>query len=292
MMMRTWLPILALLVPSVIRAAPATCLPEVLETLRQKDPNAIGVYTTVANPDRFSFWLDCSDALYAAPTAVHESTHTINFKLSTYERSAFYLPGGAVMSVPRFHGKLFGRNEIIPDLATSELGIYYRTYLVGDIGKQELPVLLDELNAYTHDLITGTALQALIPSYQHRSERDGLVVFMYYLELYLKRARVAHPQAWQLIAGNTEYRALLQKLWANAETALRAACPIEALGIDDAPYVKKVYSDELVSELTKVFESAGEKFAPAGVGDCGHSNPAGMIEGDTQVDSQHLSTDS
>jgi hypothetical protein len=288
MMKWTWLLVLALVTPSPTKAAVAPCLPNVLDVLSQKDPNGTGVYTTLANPDKFSFWLDCSDANFAAPSAVHESTHLINFKHSTFARASYYLPGGTFMSVPRHRGEFFPRNEINLSLATSELGIYFRTYLTGEGSKQELPVLLDELNAYTHDLMTGTALQSLIPSNQHVSERDGLAVFMYYLELYLKRARLAHPKAWQIISTDAEYRALLKALWANAETALRAACPFEALGIDDAPYLKKVYSEELLGELTKIFEAAGEKFSPSGVGDCGASNPDGMTRGKTQINPQQL----
>jgi hypothetical protein len=230
--------------------------------------------------------------MFAASSAVHESTHTINFTHSSVERYAYYLPGGSIVTIPRRRGEFFGRNEIARDLTDAEHDAYYRAYIVGEGSNQELPVLFDEFNAYTHDLMTATALQSLIPSYQHRSERDGIAAFMYYLELYLKRARLSHYKAWQTIASDSEYRALIQKLWANAETALRAACPIAALGINDAPYLKKAYSDELLGELTKIFEAAGEKFAPAGIGDCGSSNAEQMNKGDTTVLRQELGTSS
>jgi hypothetical protein len=238
----------------------ASCLEPAIELLRQYDPDGYRVYTAAGDASSFSFWLDCSAPNMSLPAAVHETTHGLSTRSPARNRYGFHMPDGSIVEVQR-HRDLFHRNEIGQLLEKSEHGSYYRTYLTGASGKQDLLLLLDELNAYARGVLTAARLRHLLPDNMSSSDRDGLATMMYYTQLYLKQARLQHPAVWDILAQDKTYLGLVQQLWLNAEAALGEACAQQRLGIDDGTILEKVYADEQLAELQRLFAVTGTTFS-------------------------------
>jgi len=251
----------------------APCLEPALELLRKHDPEGYRVYTAADDASSFSFWLDCSTPNMSLPSAVHETTHGLSTRSPARGRYGFHMPDGSILEVPR-HQSLFYRDEIGQLLEKSERGNYYNTYLTGDSGKQDLLVLLDELNAYARGLLTAARLGHLLPENMSSSDRDGLATMMYYTQLYVMQARLQHPAVWNTLAQDKAYLELVQRLWLNAEAALREACSQQRLGINDGTILAKVYAAGQLGELQRLFRVTNTPFVfkppPEG---CGQFRP-------------------
>ena len=84
---------------ALLSAAPAAaddCKAKAAEILKAASPNGYAIYRQVRDKAFFRAWLDCSDAQYALPTAVHESVHMI-----TGDTDAYPLIGGGAVKRPR-----------------------------------------------------------------------------------------------------------------------------------------------------------------------------------------------
>lgn len=237
-----------------------------LDMLRKSDPLGYKVYQET-KPEFFNRWLDPGDKTYFLTTAVHESVHGISGSRS--EASAnygedwnsyyFYLPDHTYRKVDGAK-KFFYRDKIGRYLTGSERDGYYDAYLTGDCGQQDLPVLLDEVNAYTFDVYCGVYYINYQPDVWS-STRDGLATFMHYLQLYLYHARTVETAAYARLKDDGEYLSAIKALWENAEDALWKSAPYEQLGIEDKVKLKKVYSKEYLDEVTMLFEGSGQQVA-------------------------------
>lgn len=257
--------LLFLLCAGTLQAADQSCLNDALALLQKRDANGYRIYQLSKDPDAFSFWLSCSDGkpLHSKlPAAVHETLHKVDGELEqngARGRAHFYLLGGRVISVAR-HTQLFERAQVAALLTDEEKRThYFRPYLTGVSGKQKLDSLLEEFNAYTHDLSTSVTLVDLKAATLRSSNRDGVLTFMYYLELYLKQARTNFAGAWQVLVSDRDYVEAIRALWANAEVALARACPHAQLGVSDSFLARKVYSASNLEAINELFKQAQAK---------------------------------
>ena len=124
-------------------------------------------------------------------------------------------------------------------------------------GNQDILVLLDEFNAYTFSLITETDLFRFMKENAGMSGRDGLLAFMYFLELYLKHGRANDLEDYNRIKNDFEYLDAIKTLWENAENALIASAPYNRLGMYDKYRLKRIYQKESIVELLELFEGSG-----------------------------------
>ena len=91
--------------------------------------------------------------------------------------------------------------------------------------------LLDEANCY----INGMAALAVVGEYEPWgiSARDGAVAFLYYLELYLARARTVYPALYAQLKAEPEYVELVKTQWLRTHFFLGYADRFPGLGISD-----------------------------------------------------------
>src|SRR5262249_2278355 len=113
---------------------------------------------------------------------------------------------------------------------------YVQTYLKrgAATSADDFRFLLDELNAYSHDLATSVKLVSLRrPGDGDIGHRDGLAALLTFVMSYVDTARSSVPATWANLQ-RPEVRQTVQTLWTQAETALAASCDVPGYGQDDA----------------------------------------------------------
>ena len=257
--------IFALNIPFMVLAQDTgtkTCANKAFNLLKQKDKIGYDIVNKVNDMNFFTTWLFCENPpLYNLTAAVHETNHQLSFKLSDYTNGfyGYYLGNEQTLTVKMKN--LFYRSKISEYLDAFDKGQnYYELYLTGDSGNQDITVLLDEVNAYTHSLNSSICFVDLISKYTMQSDRDGLATFMYYFELYLKKARISYPDQWKQMYNDPEYLDLFAALWKRAESVLKTGLKHSQLGIQDKFIIKRVYDKKNIDELVQVFAKGGQTF--------------------------------
>src|SRR3954464_5794153 len=175
-------------------AVAGDCRPEAIERLRTLAPQGFAVYQAVKDKKFFLNWIVCDEAQLGLPTAVHESVHYITAETDAFplinggqlkrphEVSAFFAPAAIA---GKFKGTDFADTYLRPGKASSSTDFLY---------------LLDELNAYTHDLNTAVSLsRSPLPVQENGDEvdhRDGLAALMAFMALYDEQAAANDLATW------------------------------------------------------------------------------------------------
>src|ERR1700709_32735 len=131
------------------------CRPDALERLRASAPEGFAIYQAIKDKKFFVGWISCGEAQLGLPTAVHESVHYI-----TAELDAFPLVHGGQLKRPHEVTAFFAPQLIAAKLRQND---FVTTYLRPGSASSatDFLYLLDELNAYTHDLNTAVNLSRL-----------------------------------------------------------------------------------------------------------------------------------
>jgi hypothetical protein len=192
--------------------------------LQKYNPMGYTVIERLNRKDSFDFFTSSfqEDVVDALDTGVHESVHQLDSELeSARSGSRYFLLNGVVAEAPAF--STFHRNEILSLLNPKDRvwNYYIGTYLDGSSGRQEFPVLLDELNAYAHG--ANTVIELSEGLRQSHTINPGLIAMMGFVEKYLTLAQNRHPKTAQAIR-QSSYVSLLQGLWGQAERVLDRAC--------------------------------------------------------------------
>jgi hypothetical protein len=163
------------------------CRPRAIEKLRTAS-DGFSIYQRIKDKTFFLSWISCDEADFGLPTAVHESVHFI-----TAESDAFPLVGGGDIKRPDVSG-FFAPSLIAGKFKKNE---FVSTYLRpgGASSATDFLYLLDELNAYTHDLNTAVTLssRATDETDVQVDHRDGLAALMAFVALYAQRAEESEP---------------------------------------------------------------------------------------------------
>jgi hypothetical protein len=106
----------------------------------------------------------------------------------------------------------------------------------GASSKDDFMYLLDELNAYSHDLDAAVALVSLQRHDREVDHRDGLAALMTFVMRYVDTAQKAQPATWQGLQ-HPEPKKTIQTLWSQAETTLASSCGLPAFGLNDRDYI-------------------------------------------------------
>lgn len=213
-------------------AAPTGCHPQALRDLQRLSPQGHAVYEAIGDKGHFLRFLACDDVVLGLATAVHESVH-----LLTSEKDAYPLIGGGVAERPSEGLRFFAPREIARRFDGRDM--YVQTYLKRGAASSsdDFRFLLDELNAYSHDLSTSVRLVSLRrPEHGQVGHRDGLAALMTFVMRYVDTARESVPGTWASLQ-RPEVRKTVQALWAQAETALAASCDVPAFGQDDRKHI-------------------------------------------------------
>ncbi len=216
----------------------------------QKSADGVAVYNELGNKAFFKTWLDCSDPQFELSTAVHESVHLI-----TSDRDAFPLVNGGEVKRP---------NEVSAFTPPEKVGYrfpgddeYAKTYLRPGRASsaQNFLYLMDELNAYTHDLNTAVYLKNYTSADRSSDHRDGLAALMAFVATYLQEAKSRYPSTWNGLQ-SPKVAKTLAILWAQAEKVMQSSCGIPNFGTQYKRYMSQTYSSEARSAVRAIIGRA------------------------------------
>jgi hypothetical protein len=213
-------------------AAPTGCQPQALRDLQRLSPQGYAVYETISDKRHFLRFLTCDDVVLGLATAVHESVH-----LLTSEKEAYPLIDGGVARRPSESLRFYAPRDIARRFDARDT--YVQTYLKPGAASSsaDFRFLLDELNAYSHDLGTSVKLVELRrPEDGQVGHRDGLAALMTFVMTYIDTARASVPGTWTNLQ-RPEVKQTVATLWTQAETVLAASCDVPAFGQDDRKHL-------------------------------------------------------
>src|SRR3954454_20964590 len=205
-----------------------------LERLRAAAPEGFAIYQTIKDKTFFLGWISCDEKQLGLSTAVHESVHYITAELDAFpllhggqlkrphEVSAFFAPQ---LIATKFKGNDFVTTYLRPGSASSATDFLY---------------LLDELNAYTHDLNTAVNLSRWrgVERGDEVDHRDGLAALMAFVALYAERAEQSEPATWRGLREPRVAKAV-SELWGRAEQVMASSCGIPNFGTEDKSLIRQ-----------------------------------------------------
>jgi hypothetical protein len=268
----------AALVCMALGSAPAgaDCRPVAIEMLRVSAPEGFAIYQKVKDKTFFLGWISCGEAGFGLPTAVHESVHYI-----TAETDAFPLINGGQLKRPHEVSAFFAPSLIAGKFKPSDL---VTTYLrPGSASSStDFLYLLDELNAYTHDLNAALNLsRAPAPAEQDSDEvdhRDGLAALMAFVALYAERAEQSEPATWNGLREPRVARTV-SELWGRAESVMASSCGIPNFGSEDKSLIRQFCQRGPQASLQKIIGRA-----PVCPTACLNATPVAARDGTPLVD--------
>ena len=178
-------------------------------------------------------------------TEVHEGTHGWDYSNATVDDFAYFLRGDLQFFPPKVHG--FDRSEIYGMIEDGSTDLYAGTYLTGTQGTYGFYELLDEGNCYINGMGGIAVVGEYIPF--GISGRDGAVAFIYYLELYLRRARTQYPDLYADLKAETDYVDLVRTQWLRMHFLLQYADMHPHIGIEDAAIRELMYAPANQAEI-------------------------------------------
>lgn len=143
----------------------------------------------------------------------------------------------------------FARSEILAFHADPSSDFYAMVYLEGFSGSQGFNNLLDEYNAYVHSLASKYCTRDSLAGGVRTSAKDGILTFMYYVELYLKVARMNHPDDYAEIVGDPAHIEMILAVWDRAEFWLEITASHPELGLNDAMIRSWTYDPANLMEI-------------------------------------------
>ncbi len=190
-----------------------------LVSTMQNDPQ-LGNF---ADPSSFAALMSSLMMMCNGETSVYDWGHASPTTFALWMRADLVAQPAIVTTFPRSEIA-----QYITDNATKT----YDGALGGQQGQQDLTAVADDLTAFTNGLGCITAVADQLQN--GISARDGMAASLYYLELYLKRARTAHPSAYAALQASPDWQKVVRYLWARAAFWRKQATSAK-LAIADAP---------------------------------------------------------
>jgi hypothetical protein len=206
-------------------ATPRTdCQPQAIRDLQRLSPQGHAIYSAMTDKKQFLFFLTCDNVQLGLATAVHESVHML-----TEQKDAYPLIAGGSIKRVREVSRFYPPREVARKFDQGD--IYVQTYLRRGAASSadDVAYLLDELNAYSHDLNSATKLGTLHKGEGHVDHRAGLAALMSFLMGYADTAQAQKAATWQGFQ-RPEVKRLVQTLWTQAETVLADSLSIKGMG--------------------------------------------------------------
>jgi hypothetical protein len=228
------------------------CRAAAVERLRASAPEGFAIYQAIKDKKFFVGWLSCEEAQLGLPTAVHESVHYI-----TAEIDAFPLVHGGQVKRPHDVSAFFAPSLIAGKF---KAGDFVTTYLRPGSASSagDFLYLLDELNAYTHDLNTAVQLnrsRGYLEAGAQVDHRDGLAALMAFVALYVERAEQSEPATWSGLREPRVAKAV-SELWGRAEQVMTSSCGIPDFGTEDRSLIRQFCEARPQASLRKILARA------------------------------------
>jgi hypothetical protein len=261
--------------PLAAAAPAADCRPDAIERLRISAPEGFAVYQAIKDKKFFLGWISCGEAQLGLPTAVHESVHYI-----TAELDAFPLVQGGQLKRPHEVSAFFAPQLIAGKFKAND---FVTTYLRpgGASSSTDFLYLLDELNAYTHDLNAAVNLnrsRSAVEAGDEVDHRDGLAALMAFTALYVERAEQSEPATWSGLL-QPRVAKTVSELWGRAEKVMASSCGIPNFGTEDKSLIRQFCQAGPRAALQKILGRA-----PVCPTACLKSTPVAALESKPLVD--------
>jgi hypothetical protein len=234
-------------------AEAADCRQSAIEKLQALAPEGFAIYRKITDKQFFLTWIGCDEPQLGLATAVHESVHHIAAVTDAFpllqggqlkrphEVSAFFAPS---LIEGKFKANDFVATYLRPGRASSSTDFLY---------------LLDELNAYTHDLNTAVGLSRSRGAFEEAGgavdHRDGLAALMAFVALYVERAQESEPATWSGLQQPRVARTVSQ-LWGSAEKVMASSCGIPNFGTGDKSLIRQFCQPGPQAALQKILGRA------------------------------------
>jgi hypothetical protein len=257
-------------------AGAGDCRPGAIARLQAAAPAGFAIYQRIKDKKFFLDWISCDEAQLGLSTAVHESVHYI-----TAEMDAFPLVNGGEMKRPHEVSAFFAPSLIAQQFKGSD---FVATYLRPGAASSstDFLYLLDELNAYTHDLNTAVNLSRSPGRLQQGDlevdHRDGLAALMAFVALYVARAQESEPATWSGLQ-QPRVAKTVSELWGRAEKVMASSCGIPDFGTEDKTLIRQSCQDRPQAALQKILGRA-----PVCPTACLKSAPVAALESTPLVD--------
>lgn len=215
-------------------ATPKECHPRALAQLKRLAPEGWKVYEQTKDKSFFTRWITCENIQLGLTTAVHETVHLLTEGNEGYP----LIMGGKLPRVSQTKR----RRAFFPPRLTShqfdDSSNFVTTYLKPGAASSadEFDYLLNEFNAYTHDLHAAIQLVSIGNRGQDVYHRDGLAALMSFVAAYVERARTEHPDTWKSLQEQPTRR-VVTTLWAQAEQVMANSCRLSRYGFEATGYL-------------------------------------------------------
>lgn len=230
---------------AAVAGTSAGCSRAAIARLHASSPGGYATFTRATDPGSFEAWLDCDDAQFALPTAVHEAIH-----VETNEGDAFPLVGGGAAARPHETSAFFPPSRLVGQFEADDFTAIYLT--VGKASSaSDFLYLLDEFNAYTHDLAAAVDLKFLSRPDEGVDHRDGLAAMMAFVSAYAEFARTDEPVTWRGLHA-PQVAGVVRRLWIGAERVMASSCGIPRYGTRDRDYLRQVCASGPRSALASI----------------------------------------
>ncbi len=215
-------------------AEAAPCHGQAIAQLQRLAPEGYDVYRRATDKSFFLNWISCDNVQLGLTTAVHETVHML-----TEEYNAYPLINGKRLARVPERRPLFP-----PRLAAGHFdptSTYVETYMRpgAATSAEEFGYLLNELNAYTHDLHAAVQLRSLSEPGRSVHHRDGLAALMAFVAVYTEEARKSHPETWRELQ-RPDLRRTVAVLWQQAEDVMGHSCRTPNYAMEAPAYLAHV----------------------------------------------------
>jgi hypothetical protein len=226
--------------------APQAWKADVLEALKRRIAGGHALLMSQQNDSQLANFVDTSsfDALMSSlmmvcngETSIYDYAHATPSAFTYFLRADLTLQPAIVPT--------FARSELaqyITDNATSA----YDGALSGQQGTLDLTAVADDVAAFTNGVACIGAVTDQLTN--GISARDGLAASIYYLELYLKRARTVHPSTYAALQASPDWQKVVRYSWARA-AFWRKTASSPLLAVADAPIWAHVDDSANSSEI-------------------------------------------
>jgi hypothetical protein len=212
----------------------APCRADALAQLKQLSESGYRIYERIADKKMFTTWILCDDRQRGLTTAVHEAVHMLTEQLDAYP----LIDGGQVKRIRALEkfakpGRIAGQFKASDD--------FVRTYLLpgGASSADDFTYLIDEFNAYVHDLNTAVQTQVLAPKDIRLGHRDGMAALMSFVMAYVNYAEKEDPRTWAGLH-RPDVKHLVTTLWSEAERTIEASCKVPRYSVDDTAFLRHI----------------------------------------------------
>jgi hypothetical protein len=212
----------------------AHCRADALAQLKQLSASGYRIYERITDKKMFTTWILCDDRQRGLTTAVHEAVHMLTEQLDAYP----LIDGGEVKRIRSLEkfvrpGRIAGQFKASDD--------FVKTYLLpgGASSADDFTYLLDEFNAYVHDLNTAVQTHVLAPKDTRLGHRDGMAALMSFVMAYVDYAEREDARTWAGLH-RPDVKQLVSTLWSEAERTIESSCKVPRYSVDDQSFLRHI----------------------------------------------------